>query len=646
MDRIRHRIMHEEDGGVLVLAAVSIPLLIVVASLVVDVGNWFEHKRHLQMQADAAALAGASAIAIPCVNEDIETEVTRYGQTLNPQVGGTSPDNVHLLLNSPTYYNQSSPVDETVNTGDPCEARMVDVKLTETGLPWIFKAAQVPFINAHARASILTVDTLAGALPVGVPDVNPRKMRITFIDEIMGSTLGSTELQRQPGTLNGLAVWDNAAAPLSVTTNVRHIGVRVAIGGHTSTTCGDPLVHCFDADSDNGILYARGYSEGSGAQPGEPHAGNVTLSAGSCPDAYFSASDTTCTIGVHAEVDFGGNPAAVGAQLTARVGRDNYPLTYNSSRGTWESGDVIPVSPNAGPIPIELRWEETIGIVKGETCKVGGGNKCKGSFGVVQRAFSGSDPRSGPIKLAQISEDGAFPKNSFETCASAPSCTHNLVVRIGITGSLQDAAGANDPPVSLRVTGGSQNQSLDCDPDYSNLSDELAYGCRPSYRKNSGTPCVQGTQDLWGSPQPWDCVALQTGTAVNQVPEGMNLRVLGERQPTSCTSPNNWADYPNLSPDDPRIVQVFLTPYGSFTGSGSENVPVTNFATFYVTGWTSQGQGFANPCQGNGDDPVPNNDSGYIVGHFIKYLQKLDNATGSELCDFDAFGSCFVSLTD
>jgi hypothetical protein len=219
-------------------------------------------------------------------------------------------------------------------------------------------------------------------------------------------------------------------------------------------------------------------------------------------------------------------------------------------------------------------------------------------------------------------------------------------VTIGIEGNLQNASDVSDPAVALRVIGGSQNQSLDCDPNYSNLSDELAYGCRPTYTKNAGTACPANRGDLWGSAQPWDCVANQTGSATNQVPEGMNLRILGERQPTACTSPNNWDDYPNLSPADPRIVQVFLTPYGSFSGSGSENVPVTDFATFYVTGWTAQGQGFANPCQGNGDDPVPNNDAGYIVGHFIKYIDTFNNSSGSGVCDFESFGSCVATLTE
>ena len=87
-------------------------------------------------------------------------------------------------------------------------------------------------------------------------------------------------------------------------------------------------------------------------------------------------------------------------------------------------------------------------------------------------------------------------------------------------------------------------------------------------------------------------------------------------------------------------------PARSFSGNGSNTVPVTGFATFYVTGWTGQGTGFSNPCQGNGDDPVPNNDAGYIVGHFIKYIDVLNTGGGTQLCDLTAFGTCVAVLTE
>ena len=55
-----------ERGGVLVMVAIFIPVILMLASFVVDVGNWWEHKRHLQVQADAAVLAGGGQFAFPC----------------------------------------------------------------------------------------------------------------------------------------------------------------------------------------------------------------------------------------------------------------------------------------------------------------------------------------------------------------------------------------------------------------------------------------------------------------------------------------------------------------------------------------------------------------------------------------------------
>ncbi len=118
----------------------------------------------------------------------------------------------------------------------------------------------------------------------------------------------------------------------------------------------------------------------------------------------------------------------------------------------------------------------------------------------------------------------------------------------------------------------------------------------------------------------------------------MNLRILGDTNASTCTAPNNWDSFDEgLPPGDPRIVDVFLTPFGAFTGSGGATVPVTGFATFYVTGWHNGG------CQGQGDDPAG---QGAIVGHYIKYIDTLNNGGGGEeLCDFDSLGSCVAVFT-
>jgi hypothetical protein len=644
----------DEQGAVLVMFVLWLPVLLAFIVLVADVGNWFVHKRHLQMQADAGALAGGGLFTVPCGDAPIVATARKYGgdpnaiAPYNVQVPPTDPANVHVLINSTSYWNQGG--NDYTDGGPPCAAKMVDLKLTEADLPLFFgvipSLSVVPAINAHARVSVQGLSYAGGGLPIAVPDVDPTKAEAKFIDETTGAVLATTNLANT-GVANGLSIWDNAGSPVSLPVNTSHIGVRVTLSGTTSTTCGDPLVDCYDLGSTNGIVHIRGWSSsGSGAQPNPPRARDVTLSPGTCSDPYFTSSTSTCSIGVSAVVDFGvANPTTVGARVSAVVAGNTQPLTYVAATGRWEStgSNFFSIAPGVGLAPVELKWEERgIGNVNGQPCTNGGNNPCQGSFGIVQRSFSANETRSGPIKLAQVWENGSFWTNSFQT-----GTAHNLVVKIGIIPNLQNASDVNDPIVTLRVVGGSQNQSLDCDPDWSNLADELANGCRPHYTPNTGNACPASASTLWASPEPWECVAIQTGSAKNQVPKGLNLRILGDTKPNTCTSPNNWSMFPNIPAGDPRVLSVFMTPFGSFGGSGSDVFPVTKLGTFYITGWTGQGQGFNNPCQGNGDDPVPGNEAGNIVGHFIKYIFGLNDGGGSgEVCDFNAFGSCVSVLTE
>jgi hypothetical protein len=649
-------VISAERGAVLPMFAMWLPVLVLVLVFVVDVANWFEHKRHLQMQADAGALAGGTAFTLPCSDATINAITRKYGGDpgaagpYNLQVPPTDPANVHLLINSTKFWNEGGT--NNSDGGPPCAAKMIDVKLTEANLPLFFGAPNlfdvVPAINARARVSIHQLDFLAGgSLPIAVPDVDPTRAEARFVDEATGAVLATTPLQAT-GVANGLAVWDNAAAPVAVPVSSARIGVRIVLSGNpTSTTCGAPLVDCYDAGSPDGVGFVRGWSSaGSGAQPNPPLARDVTLVPGTCVDPYFTSLSTACTIGVSAVVDFGtADPTTVGARVTATVDGVTKPLTYDAVTGRWVTTGIanfFTVDPDLGPLPVQLDWEERNGAVGGQACTNGGNNPCKGSFGVVQRVFSALDPRSGPIEVAQVWHNGLFWANSFEL-----GTTQNLVVKIGITPNLQNAQSVNDPIVTLRVVGGSQNQSLDCDPNYANLYQELAFGCRPAYRPNAGTACPTTASVLWGTTQPWDCVAIQTGSATNQVPRGLNLRILGDEKPAACTSPNNWSMFPALPPGDPRVLSVFVTPFGSFGGSGNAVVPVIKLGAFYVTGWTAQGGGFNNPCQGNGDDPVPNNDAGNIVGHFIKYVFTNESGGSSgQTCDFSAFSPCIAVLTE
>jgi hypothetical protein len=646
------RVARESTGAVLVLVALGLPVFIGFAGLVLDVGNWFAHKRHLQLQADAGALAGAGEFRYPCDNATIIEKISDYSSVevtsglaplgLNPQIGDIDPAELHQEINSPTFYDQDEPVDTTVRgpVDDPCEAKMIDVKLTETDLPWWLKVASVPYINAHARVEFKQQTVATGALPVGVPEVDPKAVKAYFVDESLPSTdagyvLGSVDLVEStttPGT------WNNISAPKSIAITKADVGVRIAVSETTNATCGQPLVACYDTGAgDDGLVHIRGWLGGTGTVAA-PIYKDVHLLSGTCEDGYFSATATyPCGVTVSADVDFGGTvpaEARVLAQPTGGNASTEIELTPPTTGNTWTTpaGKSIAVTSGAGPVGVTLFYRDGCNPDRTKNC-----NTSKKQVQTVQRAFSATPNRSGAVELVRLttSSSSAY---SFRRCdGTYTTCTHDFVVTVKVKDNLENATSVSDPIVSLKVAGGgSQNQALDCGTTLPNFQQEIASGCPESYMVNTGTTCPGTATTLWNTAEPWPCVAIATGAQVGQVTHGMNERMFGDANAGSdrCVdAPNNWAEFPDFPAGDPRIIQVFLTPFNAFAGSGGTTVPVLGFASFYVTGWDG------GPCQGSGGDDAAG--QGSIVGHFIKYIQTINNGSGGEeFCDFNAFGSC------
>ena len=66
-------------------------------------------------------------------------------------------------------------------------------------------------------------------------------------------------------------------------------------------------------------------------------------------------------------------------------------------------------------------------------------------------------------------------------------------------------------------------------------------------------------------------------------------------------------------------------------------MPVTNFAAFYITGWTGS------KCATN-DPPPVDVKKGAIWGHFIKYVEPDPKSVGKETCDPLAITPCVPVL--
>lgn len=629
-----------EHGGIVVFVALLVPVVVLFLSLTVDIGNWWVHKRHLQLQVDAAALAGGALFGkcftdATAANADIRAEATRFGgaggSSYNSQVGGTNKGAVTLVYQSKSYVAGSVPPDDT-ETAEPCDtpSLMFDVKGSEAGLPLIFQIpglSSVTAINAHARVQLKAVEVQEGLLPVAVPDLRFNYVFATFVDEATGVALGTVELQKT-GTSGNDQLWTTPAGiPVPIASGSVGVRLRLVGGTNPAAACGQLYTECYDLDSPKGVVHVRGW-----APSVAPAARNAWLLAGSClPDAYFTAG--ACSGGLQAEVDLGVLHPLTGPGVTAEVwatvdGGGKYPLAPAGSAGlvTWTTTTGLPFS-GAGPHAVGLNWswQQTSGTWNGFTCTTTGGNKCKanGTFGTVQRAFVAGG-RSGPVRRVQVFESGVTSSgsNSFPI-----GSTPTLGISLAVTGSLKVQSQASDPVVELRVVG-SQNQSIDCDPSVPNLAGEIEQGCAPAYKINPGLACPSYTA-LWSLPQPWECVKTQTGGAVGQVENGLKARILGGSN--SCTAPINW---PGYELGDPRLVPLIITPFGSFGGSGNDIIPVIDFGAFYIVGWNGD------PCPGAYSVP-----KGYIAGHFVKYAAPNPRGAGTTVCNPDALTPCVAVMT-
>jgi hypothetical protein len=720
----------------MIIVAVWLTSAIALTAFAVDVGNWFVHRRHLQNQADAAALAGGDSFGIPCGNGPILSNTYNYGgpeanhpsSQYNAQYDAPPANKFHLLINATDYWNKGGT--DFSDGGQPCTTGFVDVKLTEAphgGLAF-FAWDLLPTINTHARVELRKETTKAGSLPIAFPNPLPKEAAALFIDETKSATATDQILARMPladtgPAGGGLDGWSGAG--ISVPIQSRTTGVVIATAGQTgalsgstfttgtlAAICSQPLVSCYDATNNpptNGVDFIRGYSSGNGQQPNPPALGDVELFyTGGCSDAWFMSTTTSCNIGIEAKIDARdalGNPIAAsdieitafstsaagsgnclkpnqGCTLTLDSGSAQCTLLQGAGR-CWRSS-TIPMGNVTGPVPIFIHWKEKTGIVGTDACT---GNKCSADFeggGVIQRSFNADDPtvdtpNAGPLKVLTLYQcsGGSCLTSGIQSFAIGSSPTLN--VAIGIAGTLQNAPNTTDANalcgvnsqgqhfscLKVAVTNSGNTQALDCDPNANPWYNELAYGCVPVYTVNNGTPnCLTtGKNTLWASQQPWSCIATTTGNKKSDVAKGLNLRILKSTTPSSCPpnvgdlGHNNWNMYnPSIPqtlgfpPGDPRLVQAYLTAYGAFanTSGTSTTVPIIGFGSFYVTGWTpGQGQGFANPCQGAGDDPVPGNNGGIIVGHFVRYIDTINTGGGTETCDMStsAFGNCVPVLT-
>jgi hypothetical protein len=693
--------MQSEGGAVLVMVALFMASAIALVTFVIDVGQWFEHRRHLQVQADAAALAGGDMFAA-CFNggggnSAMFNEASKYAGTVgtwngtpygtslyNAQVGNSYRGSVSVLYQSTTYADGSNGNDGTETQG-PCNTAhlMFDVKATERNLPWFFGGGMfVPSINTHARVQLHALNAANPSMPLAVPDVNPKQVGVTFVNEATGAELtgcgGSvlsgttcTYLLTKGTPTGGLNIWSglvNVMLPAAPAT----IGERIGLGGQVgscASTGGSGSYSCYDGSSTtNGLTMIRDYAVAhpppppSGSNMSAPALDGVWPTSCSGNGAFFFIWSGTCSGGVVAEVDYGTGSTAPPStyHIRATVGAttlDLAPVSYDAARSAWfwalPAASSFSLQPQAQSAGISLAWEvnDTTKIIGGSACTTKNNNPCKGNFASApqQRYYSGFDDLSGsgPIRSMQLT--GGTETNGPASLVGGAAYT--LTVTLGLAGqyavhtpcppppSGQAYNCPTDPtvPLRLKAQNGNTTYAVDCGSinglgGAQALADEIQNGCANQFSINNPDICPDPA-----NPRPPDCAPVNSvgsGIKTGPIRTALNNRFA----PGGNCLTNN---YPTVSPSDRRVVILMLTDFSAFSNGASTQVPVVNFGAFYVTGW----EGAVASCSTQNDAaPGGTPDTGEIWGHFITYVA-IGGVGGSGICDTTGFTPCVPVLT-
>lgn len=597
-----HAATRRERGQVVVLFALLIPIFFAMGAIVLDIGNWYVHKRHLQTQVDAAVLAAGSQFT-GCprdpigANVNIRTVALGYaGDTsrpgrANPAAPITSmnqqvqePDDVRVVLNSDEYWHPTDGYfpgsngygrDDTIATpGDPCATRFLDAKATDEDAPLLWGLIPVsPSPKAKAKVEIRQVESFAGSglLPFYVLEARPLSVYALFVNENTGTvfdaqrlvpaddeSLPFSEWETEPG-LNERVTFDGLNVNTGIVILVSSDDPNPSSSGTLAQICGQsPLnrsLACYGTGSE-GLSFIHGYSGGFTGSVASPQIRQVELGATGCPATDHSAPHFTlsggagCTAVVRAVIDFGltGDPRPLSAAC-ATVNGGNFTWSaggIGGTRGTWTGTISLPSSSGRQQVNLTVR--------SGNRQQGGSGN-ChnnqpnSNTYTKVAAAYVANDA-SGPVEYLKLEADGLADANSIETNdASTPF--YNYTVTVGLPKPLSIANWDDDPILLRDTTGPSQYRTWDCDghPD-TELRETFIGGCNVPYSLNYDDHDGDGDKE-WRDIEcatskptpPPDCVLTGQGMTVGNFSPGVDARWRSNTDPSLGEVPcyrNNW----------------------------------------------------------------------------------------------------------
>ncbi len=675
--------IQSEDGAMVVVAAVLMVAVIGLGAVVVQIGSWYQNRRHVQMRADAAALAGsqlfnecfvpASAGLNPLA--DMEEWAKRYGGFVssvgtpeNTRFGVGTSDSSDYLFQSRTYPGGGGPGADDTYTADanPCSPANIaaphggfDVKLRQRSVRRLFRISPSSTVYGHARVQLKEVQSVVPTFPLAVPELVPGAVAVTFVNEDTGAELtgctgavftgttctyrltnsaapGSDPYNLGPWTIAGAGV--NLPTLSGTTPVVTHIGMRIGIGdpaaiqscsgtagnGKTwecfnNSITGQGVVAIDDINSSAAIAVPRLQALWPATCSGSPFDGDDTLNP--CWATVMAKVNSTglTNFRMRAKITQNGGATVTSPLMTLAAGVWSAPIT-------WATVNVNPTT-GSSDYKVSLCW----GSGGGNTT-----NNCPASW--THRVVGATDTDDGPLDAVTL------------TNAAAPDSPYSYntggIKSLGISVLLK--APFNKLTILRQSHDGSATSFILCrwkgaPPSIENglpgVTDAMEQGCQVPYQVNSTLSC---SPDPLPAPENGlvpDCTQNKPSSSMgNQITKSLDIR-FGCQKNKPPVHPNLWPNY--STPGDTRAVTLVTTTYDAFAHNGSQPYPVAGFGAFYIAGVSGNACGDAWPAVLG---PEPGKNTGTIWGYFIKYTN-LDGTPSGRACQVNSLNNCVAVLT-
>jgi Flp pilus assembly protein TadG len=694
------RRLSTEDGGVLVAGAILMVVLIFLGAVVIEVGAWFQDRRHLQVRADAGALAGAQLFN-QCFNTDAFTPAqagTNMEMTASQYAGFSDYNGTALAgaftpahntsfgtgSNSIAFQSQtypggggSAPDDTKAGTLNECNSDnlALDVKLTRD-VGGIFSISPLAHIHAHARVELKEVQSVVPTFPLAVPELVPDAVGVTFINEdnnteltgctgavVTGTTCtyALTNTNTTPGSdPYNLGPWQitNAGVNLptfsGATPLVTHIGMRVGVGDAVRSCANSggngSTWQCFNnTNLAHGVIMISDINP-SGAIAAPKLQGIFPATCTGSPfDGDEIAFPNPCWATFGAKIDATGvNNFRLRGTITQDGGTAQAVPNDMNPDGTLAPMDwaTVNINPPTGGSEYTVQPCWRTGGSGG-----GGFNTCPAAW--AQRVVGATDNDDGPLGSVSI-VDQASPSTSPYSYNSGGIKTFTINVKLKapfnkITILRQSHDGSATAFILCRWKD-PNNPAAGYDGGLPGITGALETGCQVPYQVNTATPPTCSPDPL---PSPTnvvnpDCTQNKPSTSMgNQITKSLDTR-FGCAKGQPAEHPNNWPNY--SEPGDPRAVTLVTTTYDAFAKNGNNQYPVTGFGAFYIAGVIGNSCENSDPADPAKDHwptelgPEPNKNSGTIWGYFIKYTN-LDGTPSGRACKVNSLNNCVAVLT-